>query len=193
MTAILLAGKWSHTRLPQARRPRGNQRRRLRLPQARRPRLTPAQSPLLDSALQRPLLDSALKCPRLQIILKYPLASTFPKDFFWGDSMAPAVEAGVGAGDAASEAVPPWPPKSLDPPWPPKSPNPPWPPKSLDPPWPSKLPAPPWPPGSPDLPWPPEFFREGGVIVSLLSLCLLFPSLLCPYLVSSCSSSRFGY
>ncbi len=50
-------------------------------------------------------------------------------------SMAPAVEAGAGAGAAASEAVPPWPPESPDPPWPPESPDPPWRPESPDPPW----------------------------------------------------------
>ncbi len=35
--------------------------------------------------------------------------------FFWGGSRAPAVEAGVGAGAAASEAVQPWRPESPDP------------------------------------------------------------------------------
>ncbi len=43
--------------------------------------------------------------------------------------MAPAVEAGAGAGAVASEADPPWPPESPDPPWPPESPDPPWPPE----------------------------------------------------------------
>ncbi len=74
-------------------------------------------------------------------------ASIFPKEIFLGGSRAPASEAGAGAGAAASEAVPPWPPEFPDPPWPPESPDPPWPPE---------LPAPPWPPESPDPPWLPE-------------------------------------
>ncbi len=33
--------------------------------------------------------------------------------------------------------------------------------------------------------------REGGVMSDLCSLCLVFPLLSCPYLVSSCSCPRF--
>ncbi len=54
-------------------------------------------------------------------------APIFPKEIFWGGSRAPAEEAGagVGAGAAASEAVPPWPPEFPDPPWVPER-APPW-------------------------------------------------------------------
>ncbi len=94
---------------------------------------------------------------------------------FWGGSMAPAIEAGAGgAGAGASEAVPPGLPESLDPPWAPEPPDPPRPPELPDPPW-----RPPEHPPPPPLRW---MFREGGVTVRPVSLCLVFPSLLCPYL-----------
>ncbi len=53
-----------------------------------------------------------------------PLLS--PRNFFWGGSRTPAIEAGVGAGAVASEADSPRLPESLDPPWPPELPAPPW-------------------------------------------------------------------
>ncbi len=61
-------------------------------------------------------------------------APTFPKKIWGLGSRAPAGEAGAGAGAAASEAVPPWPPELPDPPWPPEFPDPPWPPELQDPP-----------------------------------------------------------
>ncbi len=56
------------------------------------------------------------------------LVSTSQNIFFWGGSMATAIEAGAGA--------------ATDPPWPPKLPAPSWPPEFQDPPWPPKSPDP---------------------------------------------------
>ncbi len=94
------------------------------------------QSPLLPSAPKCPRLPSAPKCPRLPSAPKCPRLPSAPRarsspyfhqvNFFFleGGSRAPAGE--VGAGAAASEAVPPWPPESPDPPWPPELPASPW-------------------------------------------------------------------
>ncbi len=56
-------------------------------------------------------------------------ASTSPKEFFWGGSRVPAIEAGSGAGAMALEVVSPWPPESQDLPLPPEFLDPPWPPE----------------------------------------------------------------
>ncbi len=106
------------------------------------------QSPFLDSAHQSPFLDSALqsgpKSPCLQSTPMCPIEPLLSPRKFGGGSRAPAGEAGAGAGAAASEEVPSWPPESPDPPWPAELPDPPWPPELHDPPWPPELPAPPW-------------------------------------------------
>ncbi len=69
-----------------------------------------------------PYSRASLQCPLLLSDCQIePLLS--PR-IFCGGYRAPAVEAGVGAGAAASEVVPPWRPKSPYPPWrPPVSPS----------------------------------------------------------------------
>ncbi len=89
---------------------------------------------------------------------------------------------------------------SPDLPWPPEAPDPPWLPECLAPPWVPER-APPWRPHvlfpcplrPPDCPPPPPhwmlygaghaYWEGGGVVVRPVPPCLVFPSLLCPYMV----------
>ncbi len=99
-------------------------------PRQRLPEPAPRQRPPESAPPEHPLVPAP---PERQP----ERAPTFPKDLFLGGEVVglQPVEAGVGAGAAAAEADPPWPPVSPDPPWPPELPDPPWPPELPDPPW----------------------------------------------------------
>ncbi len=128
------------------------------------PEPAPRQRPPVSTPPERPQVSAP---PERQP----DRAPTIPKEFFWGGSRAPAVEARAGA--AATEAVLPCPPESQDPPWPPESPDPPWPPESPDPPWTPESPDLPWQPELPAPPWVPE--RAPPWRPSVKSPCSLRP------------------
>ncbi len=151
-------------------------------PRPRPPEPTPRQRPQLSALPERPQVPAPPEHPQVP-----DRAPTFLKEFFWGGSRAPAIEAGA----AASEADPPWPPELPDPSLPPELPDPPCQPELPDPPCQPELPDPPFvpelcplrPPERPPLPV--GWCRSGGGVMSDLRFppfcahiwCFLFSSL----------------